>query len=197
MNKILVTAFEPFGGETVNPAKLALEALRDEDVIKLFLPVEYETAAHLAVSAIETYRPRAVISLGQAGGRDAVTPERTAVNLRNAASPDNAGRVCDHEAIVPGGPERLLSSFGAEEICASLIKAGIPARVSQSAGTYVCNDVMYSVLWALRNTDIPAGFIHVPYCAAQAKKHPGAFGMAESEIARAVEIAVGNLKQRL
>ncbi len=197
MNKILVTAFEPFGGEGINPAMLALEALEEEDVIKLLLPVEYETAAQKAIEAIRECSPAAVVSLGQAGGRDAVTPERYAVNLRHSPSPDNAGRVCDHEKIVRDGPEKLASSFSAEEICAALTKAGFPARVSDSAGTFVCNDVMYSVLRALQDTGIPAGFIHVPYCTAQLKNHPDCFGMDEDEIARAVETALADLRRRL
>ena len=197
MNKILVTAFDAFGGERINPSKLAMEALEAEDVIKLTLPVMYETAANLAVETVKEYRPAAVISLGQAGGRNAVTPEKYAVNLRFSPSPDSAGRFCDHEIIIPHAPEKLESTFDAEKISDTLNRAGIPSHVSESAGTYVCNDVMYSVLWALRNTNIPAGFIHVPYCAAQVLSHPGSFSMEESEIVRAVEIVLNDIRKRL
>ena len=196
MSKLLVTAFEAFGDESINPAKLALERASLPDTHKLFLPVEYEKAAEIVLEAIRADAPKAVISIGQAGGRRAVTPEKNAVNERNAASPDSAGRVCTHEPIVPGGPERLLSSFGAKEISAALTKAGLCAEVSESAGTYVCNDVMYSVLYALRNTSIPAGFIHVPYCKEQLKAHPEAFGMELNEITRAIEIAVSDVCKR-
>ena len=197
MSKLLVSAFEAFGGERVNPAKLALEALEAEDIVKLFLPVEYERASALLKDAIDALKPDAVISLGQAGGRDAVTPEKYAVNLRSSASPDSAGRLCRNEPIVPSGEEKLESTFGAEQIAKALREGGIPARVSESAGTYVCNDVMYSALHKLKDTGIPAGFIHVPYCREQLQSHPESFGMELSEIVRAVAIALNDIKQRI
>ncbi len=188
--KLLLTAFEPFGGETVNPAQLALEKLNVPDAVRLVLPVEYERAAGLALGAIDRVRPDAVVSIGQAGGRAGITPEKYAVNLRKAAAADNAGRVCGGEPVVPGAPERLESTFGAEAIVRALALAGLPASVSTSAGSFVCNDVMYSVLYRLRGTNVRAGFIHVPFCGEQASGHPGAFTMDLKDIARGLEIAV-------
>ena len=197
MSKILLTAFEAFGGESMNPARLALEALEAEDVIRLYLPVEYEKASRLVLEAIDAHRPAAVVSIGQAGGRDTVTPEKYAVNIRDSASPDSAGRICLKEAVIPGGAEKLESTFGAEQITDTLLECGIPARISENAGTYVCNDVMYSVLWKLKDTNIPAGFIHVPYCHEQLTNHPDCFGMDLSEITRALKIALDDIKQRM
>ena len=187
---LLLTAFEPFGGETVNPAQQAVESLTVPGVQKLILPVEYGRAAAIVTDAITRLSPRAVICVGQAGGRSGITPEKYAVNLRRAKAPDNAGVLYDGQPIVPGGEERLESSFGAERIAQALSEAGSSAYVSESAGTFVCNDVMYSVLKHLSGSKVPAGFIHVPFCSAQAAGHPGAFTMSTEEIARGLAIAV-------
>ena len=196
MNKILLTGFEPFGGEKINPAQEALRLVKT-DAIKLYLPVEYDTAAHIVIEAIDLYKPCAVINIGQAGGRDGVTPEKYAVNLRNAKAPDNAGRLCTEEKILPGGPDRLESSFGAEAITKALLEADIRCSVSVSAGTYVCNDVMYQVLWKLKDTRIPAGFIHLPYCLEQLTAHPDAFGMDLNLMAKAIEIAAHTVMRQI
>ncbi len=195
--KLLVTAFEAFGGESVNPAKHAVKRLGGEDVIKLFLPVEYENAARMTLENIALYRPDAVINVGQAGGRDAVCPERYAVNLRSSKSPDGAGRLCLDEEIIPGGDARLESSFDADKIAAAINAGCIPARVSESAGTYVCNELMYRVLWFLKGSGVPAGFIHVPFCDEQAAGHPGAFTLSAGEISRALALALETVKQGL
>lgn len=98
---------------------------------------------------------------------------------------------------MPEGPDRLESSFGAEAIARALGKAGFPASVSESAGTYVCNDVMYRVLWKLKGTGIPAGFIHLPYCTQQLENHPDAFGMDIDRMAKAIETAIDTVKTSL
>lgn len=187
---LLLTAFGPFGGDSVNPAQLVAERIRLPGVRALILPVEYGTASRIALQAIDELQPSAVIDLGQAGGRTGITPEKYAVNLRNALSPDNAGRICTMEPIVPGAAERLESTFGAEAIAEALLCAGIPAYVSEGAGTYVCNDVMYSVLHHLSGTGIRAGFIHVPFSRRQQATHPGAFTMEEDEMVRGIETAI-------
>ena len=107
MKKLLISAFEPFGGEEINPAKEAVLRLQGEGIHKLILPVEYETAGRLLFSEIGLVKPDIVIMVGQAGGRDAVTPERRAVNSRNAKAPDSAGRLCAGEKILEGGGEEL------------------------------------------------------------------------------------------
>ena len=197
MSTILLTAFEAFGGDDINPALLAVSKINDPDVVKLFLPVEYETASRLLAIRIDALKPDAVICIGQAGGRTAVTPELYGVNLRSAKSPDNTGRICDGEKIVEGGPNKLETSFNARAIADALAASGIPSQVSESAGTYVCNDVLYSLMYKLQNTQIPRGFIHVPFCLEQIKKHPGAFALPLEDIIKAIHIAVDYVRMQL
>ena len=194
---VLLTAFGPFGGEKINPAEEAARRVKSENVTVLILPVEYKTAASLTVEAIDRLKPEIVISVGQAGGRTGITPERVGVNLRNASCADNAGVVCENEPIVPGGEERLLSSFDPDGIAEALTVAGFSAYVSDGAGTYVCNDVMYSVLYRLRGTAMKAGFIHVPFCTEQAAGHPGAFSMSVEDMARALDIAIETVRKTM
>ena len=162
---ILVTAFEPFGGDALNPTQLVLERLPEEvcrrRLEKLLLPVEFTRSRDLACAAYDRLHPAAVVMLGLAGTRDAVTPERLGRNLMKARIPDNAGFQPQDLPIVPGGPEALPSTFPVEEIVAVLSALGIPARASDSAGLYVCNSLLYSML-AHNKGAVPTGFIHVP-----------------------------------
>ncbi len=194
--KILLTAFEPFGGERVNPALEAVTRVTGDGVIKLYLPVEYETAAKLTREKISECKPDAVVCVGQAGGRKGVTPESCARNMRSSASPDNAGRLCRSEPVVPGAPETLCSTFDAAGMTEYLKAKGFPAYVSGSAGTYVCNDVFYSVLYALEGTDVAAGFIHVPFCTEQLAAHPQAFALSTGEITAALEAALDYIRMK-
>ncbi len=190
MRKILLSAFEPFGGETVNPAKEALLRLEGEGIYKLFLPVEYARAGELLISEIDRVRPDAVIMTGQAGGRDAVTPERRAVNLMNAAAPDSAGRLCAGEKILEGGADELFATLDPEALAEAIAKAGVPARVSESAGSFVCNDVFYRALSHLKGTPVQADFIHLPWCDEQAARHPGQFSLPVEDMVRALEAVI-------
>lgn len=191
---ILLTAFEPFGGESVNPAELAVRSLEGSSIRTLILPVEYGRAARMAADEIRRLQPHAVICTGQAGGRKGITPEKYAFNLRSSSSPDNAGKICLEEPVLPGGPEKLESRFGAEAIAKAIQRKGIPAYVSESAGRFVCNDVMYSVLYELKDTSVPAGFIHVPFCTEQAARHPDAFAMSVGDISKGLLAAVEHIK---
>ena len=176
MPSILITAFEPFGGESVNPTGLILSALPDIscgcEVKKLLLPVEFISAPRLAVEAIDRLAPSAVLMFGQAGGRACVTPERIAVNIMDASIPDNAGLRPQGEQVVPGGPAAYFAALPVARIAEELTANGISAAVSNSAGAYVCNALMYSVLHHLCSKDggehtVPAGFIHFPFISEQ------------------------------
>lgn len=162
---ILVTAFEPFGGDALNPTQLVLERLPEEvcrrKLEKLLLPVEFTRSRDLACAAYDRLQPAAVVMLGLAGTRDAITPERLGRNLMKARIPDNAGFQPMDLPIVPEGPETLPSTFPVEEIVAAVNALGIPARPSDSAGLYVCNSLLYSML-AHNKCAVPTGFIHVP-----------------------------------
>lgn len=165
---ILVTAFEPFGGEKTNASFEAVRLLPEElcgfAVWKELLPVVFGKAGERAVSLVEELSPSLVLCTGVAGGRKAVTPEKIAVNWRQARIPDNEGNQPLNERIDPSGPDGIFSGLPVERIVEELRGKGYPAEVSYTAGTYVCNDVFYLLMDHLRKTglEIPAGFIHVP-----------------------------------
>ncbi|MDO4297279.1 MAG: pyroglutamyl-peptidase I [Lachnospiraceae bacterium] len=169
MKKILFTGFEPFGGESVNPSWEAVSLLPDRiglaEIAKRHLPVEYDTVADLLRQAIEEEQPHAVICVGQAGGRAVLTPEMVAINLNDAAIPDNAGVSHGGETICQDGPAAYFATIPVKAISAGMMEAGVPAAVSYTAGTYVCNNAMYHLLHLLAGEypEIRGGFIHVPY----------------------------------
>lgn len=166
--KVLVTGFEPFGGNAENTSWEAVRRLPDKigeaDICKLCLPVVFGEAGAILIRCMKVERPDAVISVGQADGREKITPERIAVNLRDARIPDNRGNQPQEEPVVPEGPDGIFATIPVKRIAEALRAAGIPAGVSGSAGTYVCNDVMYQALFGARELDVrpAAGFIHVP-----------------------------------
>jgi len=142
--------------------------------------------------ALDEVKPNAVLSVGQAGGRSDITVERIGINVDDARIPDNAGNQPVDEPIVAGGPAAYFSRLPIKAIVAAVREAGIPASVSQTAGTFTCNRVMYGLLHWLEQQKSPArgGFIHIPYLPEQAAQHPGAPSMAVATIIQALEIAV-------
>lgn len=173
---ILITGFEPFGGDGVNPTEMLLEGLPDEiggmSINKLLLPVGFGRAAELAKAEFDRLLPAAVIMFGQAGGRDAVTPEALGKNLMDARIPDNAGYEPKNAPVIEGGPSELYSTLPNEAIVGALLSAGIPARISRDAGAYVCNSLLYSML-AHTGGRLPVGFVHVPFIREQVEGVPG------------------------
>lgn len=173
MKKILVTGFEPFGGETINPSWEAVKQLPEEidgyAIEKLELPVEFGRCAQITEATILAQNPAAVVCVGQAGGRTNVTPERIGINLKDARIPDNGGAQPKDEPIDPNGPDAYFATLPVTAMVQAMREAGVPAQVSLTAGAYVCNDLLYEVLHKLhrRNIDIPAGFVHVPFIPAQ------------------------------
>lgn len=164
MKPLLITGFEPFGGQDINPSWAAVEqlpeAIGDYMLCKLNIPTVYGAAAQMVLSKAAEICADAVICVGQAGGRDAVTPERIAVNIRDARIPDNAGVLYSGERIAADGPAAYFSTLPVDKMSQAIRNAHIPSSVSNTAGTYVCNDVLYTVLHC---TSIPCCFIHVPY----------------------------------
>ena len=173
MKKILVTGFEPFGGEKINPAWEAVKALPetigDAQVIKLHLPVEFGVGAQKVIDALEAVRPEIVLCVGQAGGRSKITPEFVGINWAHARIPDNAGKQPLSQHIIDGAPDAYFASLPVNAMVAAMNQAEIPAAVSYTAGTYVCNDVMYQVLHALatRFPETRGTFLHVPFATEQ------------------------------
>ncbi len=193
--KILVTGFDPFGGETVNPSWEAVKRLPhrmgDREIIKVQLPTVFGKAGRLLTEAIETHRPDRVLCIGQAGGRSSITPERVAINLRDASIPDNAGQNPADEPIDPTGESAYFATLPIKEMVSKLRETGIPSSVSNTAGTYVCNETLYTAL-KLQKERFPAmncGFIHVPYTTAQTVGKPADTpAMEMDDIVRGLEI---------
>lgn len=167
MKKLLITGFDSFGGQALNPSWEAVKRLPDVigeyELCKLQIPTLYARAPQLVLEKAGELHPDVILSVGQAGGRDAVTPERIAVNIRDARIPDNGGTLHSGDPIIPGGPAAYFAALPVETMRDAIRAAGIPAAVSNTAGTYVCNDMMYSVLHRYAGTALRAGFIHVPY----------------------------------
>lgn len=166
MKKLLITAFDPFGGSNINPSQLAVEALPDTAsgflLKKLVVPTVFGAAADQILGAMDAFEPDVVLCIGVAEGRNAVTPERIAVNIRDARIPDNAGNQPLGEFVMADGPAAYFATVPVCAMAAAIEAKSIPSRVSNSAGTFVCNDVMYSVLHRCIGTSMRAGFIHVP-----------------------------------
>lgn len=167
--KVLFTGFEPFGGEDFNPAYEALKQLPEQisgyETIIEKLPTEFTLSGEKLKELIRLHKPTVVICVGQAGGRKAVTPERVAINVADADIPDNAGKQPDAEPVVEGAVAAYFSVLPIKEIVCALKQDGIPSEISNSAGTYVCNDLMYRLLHFMKKEGYPrfGGFIHVPY----------------------------------
>ena len=195
--RLLITGFEPFGGERVNPAWEAVSRLPERiggyRLDKLRVPTVFGAAGEAVLDAAARIRPEAVICVGQAGGRAGVTPELIAVNLRDARIPDNAGNQPKDTPVVPGGPDGLFATLPVRAMAARIEAAGLPASVSYSAGTFVCNDLMYTVLHHFAGTGVRAGFIHVPFLPEQARE--GVPSMALDDIGRALTAAIGALDE--
>ena len=164
--KLLVTGFMPFGGEARNPSWEAVNALPDRigewNLCKLLLPVEFGTAARLAIETVEACHADAVLSVGLAAGRTAVTPEFVGVNVRDASIADNAGQKFNGEAIRADGPAAYFSTLPVRAMTEAIAAAGIPAKLSYSAGAYVCNDLLYTLLDRFSGTETRAAFVHIP-----------------------------------
>lgn len=171
--QLLITGFEPFGGETINPSWLAVKALPDRvgpfQLTKLQIPVEYGKAAQIVIEQASHCNADVILCVGQAGKRSDITPEAVAINLREASIPDNAGLLQQNVPVIPGGPDAYFATIPVREMVNTIQAAKIPASLSLSAGAYVCNDVLYTLLHRYHGSKTQVGFIHVPYLPQQAK----------------------------
>lgn len=165
--KILITGFQPFGGQRVNPAWEAVrklpDVLGDKVLWKLEIPVTFGGAFDAVEAKAEEVDPDVILCVGQAGGRDAVTPERIAVNLQDASIPDNAGNQPVDLPVIADGANAYFTSLPVKAMAAAVRALDIPCRLSCTAGTYVCNDVFYRLLHRYRDTGKRVGFVHVPF----------------------------------
>ena len=171
--RIVVTGFDPFGGETVNPAyeavKLLPDRVGDKELIKIEIPTAYRGGVKALEEAIERYQPDAMLSIGQAGGAACIRVERIAVNLAEARIPDNEGYQPVDKFLREDGENAYFSTLPVKEMQPASVQVGYPSVLSYSAGTYVCNAVMYNALYLAQKhcPSMKAGFIHVPYAPQQ------------------------------
>lgn len=191
--KLLITGFDPFGKDKINPSWEAVkrlpDAIGDCDLIKLRVPVIFGEAAETVLRKAAEIRPEAILCVGQAGGRKAITPEVVGINLREASLPDNAGKSPQNEPVIAGGPAAYFSTVPVCGIVEAVKKEGISCALSYSAGVYVCNDLLYTLLHHYNGTATRVGFIHVPYLPEQAQEKEAS--MELERIVRALAIAAG------
>ena len=193
---VLLTGFEPFGGEAVNPSWEAVRALQGariggHRVEARCLPVAFGAANARLRKAIAETKPALVVCVGQAGGRTQLSLERVAINVDDARRPDNAGNSPIDAPIVAAGPAAYFTSLPIKRLRQALHRAGIPAEVSQTAGTYVCNHVFYGLMHALRTRrGLRGGFVHIPYSPEQAAKHAGAASLPVATVVEALRLIV-------
>ena len=194
--KVLLTACDPFGGESINPAFEAVRLLPDTiggaTIVKLEVPTIFREALDVLGEALERERPDIAIAVGQAGGRFDVTPERVAINVDDARIADNAGNQPVDEPIYPDGPNAYFATLPIKAMVAAIREAGLPASVSNSAGTFVCNHLMYGLLYAAdkKYSGMRGGFIHVPFLPAQVVTKPNQPSMSLDNIVTALTVAV-------
>lgn len=193
--KLLLTAFTPFDGEKINPALEAVKLVKDRIgnllIVKLEVPTVFGKSIDTVREAIEREKPDFVLSIGQAGGRAEITPERVAINLDDARIPDNEGNQPIDEPIFPDGENAYFSTLPVKAMVEAIRKEGLSSSLSNSAGTYVCNHLMYGVLYYLdKRPVIKAGFIHVPYIPEQTKNKKEMPALELSEIVRGLEAAI-------
>ena len=194
--KVLITGFDPFGGESINPAleavKLLPENISGAEVIKLEIPTVFRKSLAKIEEAIEKHNPDIVISVGQAGGRFGVTPERVAINIDDARIEDNEGNQPLDIAIYEDGEPAYFSNLPIKAMVNEIKEGGLPASVSNTAGTFVCNHVMYGLLYLVdkKYPNMKAGFIHVPYIPAQVVDKAEKPSMSIVDISKALELSI-------
>ena len=196
--KLLLTAFDPFGGESINPALEAVKNVSDKigdvEITKLEVPTVFYKSVAKVTAAMEHLRPDVVLCIGQAGGRFEVTPERVAINIDDARIADNEGNQPLSTPIFEDGAPAYFATLPINAMVQAIRGAGLPSSVSNTAGTFVCNHLMYGVLYHINKSypNTRGGFIHVPYVPEQVVvNHPSTPYMARNDITRAIEAAIG------
>ncbi|MER0123427.1 pyroglutamyl-peptidase I [Streptococcus sp. ZJ93] len=194
--KILVTGFDPFGGEVVNPALEAVKQLPNSiagaEVQWIKVPTVFDKSAQVLEEKIASYQPNAVLCIGQAGGRFGLTPERVAINQDDARIPDNDGNQPIDKVIREDGEPAYFATVPIKAMVEEIKSAGLPASVSNTAGTFVCNHLMYQSLY-LADKKFPglkAGFLHIPYLTEQVLDKPNTASMGLADIVRGIEAAI-------
>lgn len=203
--KILLTGFEPFGGSLENPSMQVAQALEGRIIGKCqvhtaILPVEGKRMPRVLRKALESLQPDAVLGLGEAPRRAVISIERVAVNLQDYSIPDNRGIRRSDAPIRSDGPAAYFCTLPVRKILTAILAAGIPAELSLSAGAYLCNHLMYTVLdyFAIEQKTVPAGFIHLPSLPSQViDRKPACPSMSLEVSVKAVSIAVGIIAKEI
>jgi len=195
MKNVLVTGFEPFGGEHINPSWELARALNGEAiggarVVAVQLPCVFGEALRRLDEALARVKPVAVLAIGQAGGRCDLSLERVAINVDDARIPDNAGAQPVDEPVIASGPAAFFSTLPIKAIVTALREAGYPASVSQTAGTFVCNHLFYGLQHRLDGQHVRSGFMHIPYLPEQAARHAGAPSLPLSTLIDATRLVL-------
>lgn len=194
---ILLTGFDPFAGESINPSWEAVRALDGEyihghRIVAHRLPVAFDASRTLLDELIASINPALVLCVGQAGGRAQLSIERVAINIADARIPDNSGDCPIDAPLVDGAPAAYFSNLPIKAMLDGLRAAGIPAEISQTAGTYVCNAVFYGLMHGLQaRAGVRGGFVHIPYLPLQAAAHPGAPSLSQDIVVAALRIILG------
>ena len=202
--KILITGFEPFAGETLNPSwevaqRLNGQLLSGASLVAVQLPCVFASSLMVLSEAIRVHQPDAVVALGQADGRSDFSIERIAINVCDARIPDNAGAQPVDVPVVQDGPAGYFSTLPIKKIATNLKVNGFPAAISQTAGTFVCNQVFYGLQHMLRETRVASGFVHVPLLPEQVAARGGASlpSMSTDTLAEALRCAISALVQHM
>ncbi len=194
--RVLLTAFDPFGGDHINPASEALNLINlereDIQIIKLIVPTVFYKSIAVVTEAIEKEKPDVVLCLGQAGGRKEITPERVAININDARICDNDGNQPIDTKIYEDGESAYFSTLPIKAIVDKIKEAGLPSAVSNSAGTFVCNHLMYGVLYYIskHHYQMKAGFLHIPYMMEQVKFLEDKPALSLEQIVQGIELAI-------
>lgn len=194
--KILLTAFDPFGGSNVNPAEEAVKRVRDTidgaQIVKLTVPTVFKKSIETVAAAMDREKPDVVVCIGQAGGRFGITPERVAVNNDDARIKDNEGNQPVDTPIFEDGDTAYFSSLPIKAMVKAIKDAGLPSSVSNTAGSFVCNHLMYGVLYHIKKShpNTRGGFVHVPYIPEQVVDLPDKPAMSTEDITRGLEAAL-------
>lgn len=194
--KVLITGFDPFGGEIINPALEAVKKLPDTisgaEIIKLEIPTVFRKSIEKIEENIIKHTPDIVISVGQAGGRFGVTPERIAINIDDARIPDNEKNQPLDTTIFEDGENAYFTNLPIKAMVEEMKKGGIPGSVSNTAGTFVCNHVMYGILYMINKKypDMKGGFIHVPYIPCQVLDKANTPSMSIDDISKGLELCI-------
>ena len=188
MTKVLLTGFEPFGTATTNPSGEIVKQISGDNIVTAILPVAYAQSAEKLLNLIAEHNPDVVISLGQAEGRTAITPEKVAINLDDARLADNEGVVRNDVKILDNGPDAYFSTLPINEMVDAVKAQGIPASVSLSAGAFLCNHVFYVAQNKFAGTNVRSGFVHVPLMDSQGPEFPGLPTMPLDQMVTAVRV---------